>query len=47
MTIGDLLEHLPRDRRAASTVATLETGDVATVVVEVRSISSRLCAGAG
>ncbi len=41
VTIGDLLEHLPRDRRAASTVATLETGDVATVVVEVRSISSR------
>jgi ATP-dependent DNA helicase RecG len=40
-TIGDLLEHLPRDRREARTVATLSAGDVATVVVEVRSITSR------
>jgi len=41
VTVGDLLEHLPRDRRAARTVATLTTDEVATVVVEVRSISSR------
>ena len=41
LTVGDLLEHLPRDRRAASTVGTLVTGDIATVVVEVRSITSR------
>ncbi len=41
LTVGNLLEHLPRDRRAASTVGTLETGDIATVVVEVRSITSR------
>ncbi len=40
-TIGDLLEHLPRDRRAARTVATLTPGEGATVVVEVRSIASR------
>jgi ATP-dependent DNA helicase RecG len=41
LTVGDLLEHLPRDRREARTVATLNPGDVATVVVEVRSITSR------
>src|SRR5207302_11397269 len=40
-TIGDLLEHLPRDRRRARTVGQLTPGEVATVVVEVRSISSR------
>ena len=40
-TIGDLLEHLPRDRRQASTIAGLTPGETATVVVEVRSISSR------
>jgi ATP-dependent DNA helicase RecG len=40
-TIGDLLEHLPRDRREARTVAELAPGETATVVVEVRSISSR------
>jgi ATP-dependent DNA helicase RecG len=40
-TLGDLLEHLPRDRREARTVAGLQHGDVATVVVEVRSIASR------
>ena len=40
-TVGDLLEHLPRDRRAARTVAELRPGESATVVVEVRSISSR------
>ena len=40
-TVGDLLEHLPRDRREARTVATLTPGEGATVVVEVRSIGSR------
>jgi ATP-dependent DNA helicase RecG len=40
-TVGDLLEHLPRDRREARTVAGLLAGDSATVVVAVRSISSR------
>src|SRR5947209_5069406 len=41
LTIGDLLEHLPRDRREARAVAELSPGESATVVVEVRSISSR------
>jgi ATP-dependent DNA helicase RecG len=40
-TVGDLLEHLPRDRREARTVAGLCPGDQATVAVEVRAISSR------
>ncbi len=40
-SVGDLLEHLPRDRSAARTVAGLVPGETATVVVEVRSISSR------
>src|SRR6267154_3872988 len=40
-TIGDLLEHLPRDRREARTIAELVQGESATIVVEVRSISSR------
>ena len=40
-TVGALLEHLPRDRREARTVAALVPGEQATVVVEVRSISSR------
>jgi ATP-dependent DNA helicase RecG len=41
LTIGDLLEHLPRDRREARTVADLVPGESATVLVAVRSISSR------
>jgi ATP-dependent DNA helicase RecG len=41
LTVGDLLEHLPRDRREARTVAELNPGETATVVVEVRSIASR------
>jgi ATP-dependent DNA helicase RecG len=41
LTIGDLLEHLPRDRREARTVADLLPGESATVIVQVRSISSR------
>jgi ATP-dependent DNA helicase RecG len=40
-TVGDLLGHLPHDRREARTVAALAPGDTATVVVEVRSIRSR------
>lgn len=40
-SVRALLEHLPRDRRDARTVATLIPGEQATVVVEVRSISSR------
>ncbi|HET6866269.1 MAG TPA: ATP-dependent DNA helicase RecG [Solirubrobacteraceae bacterium] len=40
-TVGDLLLHLPRDRREARAVAELEPGDSATVVVQVRSIASR------
>src|SRR3954468_11874328 len=40
-TVGDLLEHLPRDRREARTVATLNADEAATIVVEVRSIASR------
>ncbi|MDQ6750020.1 MAG: ATP-dependent DNA helicase RecG [Actinomycetota bacterium] len=40
-TVGDLLEHLPHDRREARTVATLVPGEAATVIVEVRSIRAR------
>ncbi len=40
-TVGDLLAHLPRDQREARAVAELIPGDSATVVVQVRSISSR------
>ncbi|MGH2896343.1 MAG: ATP-dependent DNA helicase RecG [Solirubrobacteraceae bacterium] len=41
VTVGDLLEHLPRDRREARAVAQLVPGETATVVVEVRAIASR------
>ncbi|MDQ6779360.1 MAG: ATP-dependent DNA helicase RecG [Actinomycetota bacterium] len=40
-TVGDLLEHLPHDRREARSIAQLTPGESATVVVEVRTISSR------
>ena len=40
-TVGDLLEHLPRDRSEARTIAELGMDEVATVAVEVRSITSR------
>jgi ATP-dependent DNA helicase RecG len=40
-TVGDLLNHLPRDRRESRSVAQLVPGESATVVVEVRAISSR------
>ena len=41
LTVGDLIEHLPRDRREARAVAELVPGETATVVVSVRSIASR------
>jgi len=40
-TVGDLLEHVPRARREARTVAALAPGETATVLVEVRSIAAR------
>ncbi len=40
-TVGDLLEHLPRDHREARMVAELREGEQATVAVQVRSIASR------
>jgi len=40
-TVGDLLAHLPRDRRDARAVAALVPGESATVVVEVRTITAR------
>src|SRR5271166_5914532 len=40
-TVGDLLEHLPSDRREARTVAALGAGEQATVAVEVRAIGAR------
>jgi len=40
-SVGRLLEHLPRDRREARTVGALVPGEIATVVVEVRAITSR------
>jgi len=40
-TLGELLEHLPRDTRHARTIDGLAIGEQATVAVEVRSISSR------
>jgi ATP-dependent DNA helicase RecG len=40
-TLGELLEHLPRDTRHASTIDGLALGEQATVAVEVRKISSR------
>src|SRR5579875_3171913 len=40
-TVGDLLEHLPRDRREARSVADLVQGETATIVVEVKRIAAR------
>jgi ATP-dependent DNA helicase RecG len=40
-TVGELLEHLPRDRREARAVAQLQVGEQATVAVQVRSIAGR------
>jgi ATP-dependent DNA helicase RecG len=40
-TVGDVLWHLPRDRREGATIAQLQVDQTATVVVEVRSITTR------
>jgi ATP-dependent DNA helicase RecG len=40
-TVGALLEHLPRESGEARTVAELSPDEVATVIVEVRTITSR------
>jgi ATP-dependent DNA helicase RecG len=40
-TVGDLLEHLPRDTGEARTVGELALDETATVLVEVRSVRSR------
>ncbi len=40
-TIGDLLEHMPRDRREARAIAELRLDEQATVLVQVRSIATR------
>ena len=40
-TVGDLLEYAPRARREGRTVAALNPGETATVIVEVRSITQR------
>jgi ATP-dependent DNA helicase RecG len=40
-TVGALLEHLPRDSGEARTISELVPDETATVIVEVRSISSR------
>ena len=40
-TVGDLLEHLPRDRARRARSPSWSTDEVATVAVEVRSITSR------
>jgi ATP-dependent DNA helicase RecG len=40
-TVGDLLRHLPRDTGEGRTIDELQPDEVATVVVEVRTITSR------
>jgi ATP-dependent DNA helicase RecG len=40
-SVGALLEHLPRERRAARAVGELAAGEQATIAVEVRSIARR------
>ncbi len=40
-TVGDLLEHLPRDRRAARAISELQQGETATIIAEVRRIAAR------
>ena len=40
-TVGDLLEHLPRDTREARSVTALIAGETATIVVEVGRIAAR------
>jgi ATP-dependent DNA helicase RecG len=46
-TVGDLLEHLPRDRREARLIAELLDGETASIVVAVKSITSRPVRRAG
>jgi ATP-dependent DNA helicase RecG len=41
LTVGDLLQHLPRATGEARTIAALTIDEVATVLVEVKSITSR------
>ena len=40
-TVGELLDHIPRDRRAARLIGELAMDEVATVVVQVLTITSR------
>jgi ATP-dependent DNA helicase RecG len=40
-TVGDLLDHLPRERRVARQIVELTPGEQANVLVDVRSIRSR------
>jgi ATP-dependent DNA helicase RecG len=40
-TVGELLDHLPRDSGEARTISELSAEETATVIVEVRSITSR------
>ena len=40
-SVGELIEHLPRARREARSIAALAPGETATVVVAVRSIAGR------
>jgi ATP-dependent DNA helicase RecG len=40
-TVGDLIEHLPRERRVARQLSELTPGEQANVLVEVRSITTR------
>jgi ATP-dependent DNA helicase RecG len=40
-SVGDLLQHLPRDTGEARTIGELQLEDTATVLVEVRSVRSR------
>src|ERR1700722_17732284 len=39
-TVGELLEHLPRDSRESRTIAALRAGEQATVAVQIRAIGS-------
>ncbi len=41
VTVADLLDHLPRGTGEARTIDRLDPGETATVLVEVRSITTR------
>src|SRR3954468_23862374 len=48
LTVGDLIEHFPRDhadRREAAEIANLATGEDVTVIAQVKRISSRRARG--